>query len=254
MLFHGVPFSYIAADEGMLPAESIRFFQVDQNWIYALIEGAVSIARSSTSDEAHDAVMAPRLHAAAGRHTAQIRKARAANFAADHITGFLLRSAVVAGWPGLEVVPYDDAGNVLQILRMDLLGPGLLFCLVAGVLDHVDLNEPPEGLHFGVDILGGKMMRYVTVPSNAPAGTQAGDPLRTSPSVPVTDRGNGCIKIGDLAAALQAGLEQNNANNDPATGNSRQFTTAEFSLEMVEGAQSVRFVNGFRQLQPAVAD
>jgi hypothetical protein len=49
-LFKGVPLFYLAADERMLPAESIRFFHVDQSWLTALIDGALSIGRVTASD------------------------------------------------------------------------------------------------------------------------------------------------------------------------------------------------------------
>ena len=67
-------------------------------------------------------------------------------------SGFLLRSRVVSGWPTLEVTGYDEAGNPLTVLRMDHLAPGVLLFLVEGLVHHVDIHEPAEGLHFGLDV------------------------------------------------------------------------------------------------------
>jgi hypothetical protein len=89
----GVPFSYLLPDATLLPPESIRFFAVDLNWIRALVQGAGSIGRASSFDAAHEAALAPALHAAARLP--------------ERATGFLLRSAVVDAWPGLEVTAYD---------------------------------------------------------------------------------------------------------------------------------------------------
>ena len=39
-LLHGVPFSYLVPDAGLLPLESIRFFHLDRAWTDALVQGA----------------------------------------------------------------------------------------------------------------------------------------------------------------------------------------------------------------------
>jgi hypothetical protein len=244
-LLYGVPFQYLVADEGILPVESIRFFRIDPNWIYALIEGAASIARASSSDAAHDAVAVPVLHAAAAnaaRHLRAPRTGEMGDTASALHSGFLLRSAVVSGWPGLEVRAYDAKDNTLKALRMERLAPSILLFIAEGLIDHIDIHEPPEGMHFGVDIMGGKLMRYVTVPENAPHGTIPGAPITDAPPVPVPMRANRVLAVSALADALRQGLQQQNANND-SSGGARPFTSAEFALEMVEGTQSVRFVN-----------
>ena len=94
-----VPLSYLVPDPGMLPPESIRFFRVDPNWITALLEGACSVGRASSAELTHDEALTDAVHAALAVE--------------PMMTGFLLRSAVVEGWPGLEVVGYDVVGNPL---------------------------------------------------------------------------------------------------------------------------------------------
>jgi len=49
-LLYGVPYNYLIADAEMLPAESIRFFYLDPNWVDALVDGASSIGRVPSSD------------------------------------------------------------------------------------------------------------------------------------------------------------------------------------------------------------
>ncbi len=74
--------------------------------------------------------------------------------AAD-MTGFLLRSQAVTFYPGLEVKAYrgeEDDKQPLRLLRMDRPGPDVLLCLFDGVPDIVDIEEPREGIQFGVDI------------------------------------------------------------------------------------------------------
>ncbi|WP_344809261.1 hypothetical protein [Microlunatus ginsengisoli] len=74
--------------------------------------------------------------------------------------GFLLRSAVVQACPGLGVnvyppghTPDDPDPAPLEVKRLDRLGPGsdTLFCLFVGDGYRVDVHEPPEVLHYGLD-------------------------------------------------------------------------------------------------------
>jgi hypothetical protein len=241
-LLHGVPFQYLVADGQMLPPESMRFFQLDFNWIDSLVEGAYSIGQASSADLAHDALLAPRVKRAAWQQARAVRTAApASSEPPDQATGFLLRSGVVSGWPGLEVTAYNAAGIELpNVLRMERLAPTVLLFLVEGVIDHVDLQEPAEGLHFGVDLSGAKAPRYVTVPGIAPAGTKPGDVI-SGVSVPVNYRGNRVLKVDALATAIKGALVSAKANLDPNTGEERSFTAAEFALELVEGVQAVRF-------------
>ncbi|MDX2477582.1 MAG: hypothetical protein QNL05_09485, partial [Gammaproteobacteria bacterium] len=94
-LLYGVPFNYLVADERMLPQESIRFFWVDPEWVRSLHDGAFSIGRVLPSDHKRDEDHAPE----------KISKPHGI------VTGFLLRSEVVSGWPHLLVDGYDEPVN-----------------------------------------------------------------------------------------------------------------------------------------------
>ncbi len=73
-------------------------------------------------------------------------------------TGFLLRSPLIEGFRGWEIVAsgkdaYEDDDSTirkLQIIRMDRLAPDLLFCLCEGFITEVLLTQPSETLHFGL--------------------------------------------------------------------------------------------------------
>jgi hypothetical protein len=112
ILLEGVPFSYLVPDERMLPAESIRFFQIDPIWIECLVDGAFSIGRVLESDHELD-----RSHKE--NHLDDVLPERS--------SGFLLRSDVVAGWPDLQVDGYDEPiqndHSVLQKVRLFELNP-----------------------------------------------------------------------------------------------------------------------------------
>jgi hypothetical protein len=160
-LLVGVPFTNLAADERLLPRESIRFFYVDENWLDALQDGALSIGTQSSRDTRLQANM----HAAIGRTTEiavqQVRRRRRKKPLAEVVapggtaTGFILRSALVAGWPGLEVRAFADTGGQqpIELLRLERLAPDVMLCIVSGqsgIPARIDLNEPSEGLQFGV--------------------------------------------------------------------------------------------------------
>ena len=72
------------------------------------------------------------------------------------MAGLLLRSAVVSGWPGLEVRAYDSCDDeqrkLIEPLRMDRLSENVLLCLFPRVPAWIEFDEPKEGLHFGLEV------------------------------------------------------------------------------------------------------
>ena len=87
--------------------------------------------------------------------------------AAGAISGFLLRSRVVSGWPALHVraynadvlpddahIPEDDPRR-MRLLRLERLAPAVLLCLLDGIPQVVRIEEPRQGIQFGVDLAPG---------------------------------------------------------------------------------------------------
>lgn len=143
-LLRGVPFNYLVPDERMLPPESIRFVRLDQVWADCLVDGAFSLGR-----------LTGRLKPADREQKGVLADAVPAH---GIISGFLLRSTVVPGWPGLVVdghagSPPDDAAGKLTALRADRLSPDVLLC--AGDVGRVEIHQKPETLHFGTAGLTG---------------------------------------------------------------------------------------------------
>jgi len=69
-------------------------------------------------------------------------------------SGFLLRSRIVSGWPGVEVKAKTRATQdqtLPTILRFDQIADGVLFCLARGTVEEVTFREPREGVNFGVN-------------------------------------------------------------------------------------------------------
>jgi hypothetical protein len=165
-LLEGVPFSYLVPDADLLPVESIRFFYVDRAWTDALVQGALSVGTITTSDRAELEGLHKPIRDDVDLAERSIRQPQDEELLADEagtITGFLLRSRVVSGWPGLHVRAYrrdvlpDDALSTeaeshkdrLKLLRVERLAPAVLLVLIDGVPEVVHIEEPRQGLQFG---------------------------------------------------------------------------------------------------------
>jgi hypothetical protein len=208
-LLKGVPFNYLVPDERMLPEESVRFFQVDSLWVECLLDGDYCVGRVATSDFEQG-------------QSVDVASAAATR---DQVTGFLLRSDVVSGWPGLLVDASDSADTVLECLRLDRLSDNVLLCLFAGEVTTVSLHLKPEDLHFGID----------TPDKEHPAfhkklrdnwGQKTSTVIET---LPWRQQAARILDISSLAGKIK-----------DATGQST-FTSAQFALEMVEGVDMVIF-------------
>ena len=166
-LLNGVPFSYLVPDAPLLPIESIRFFYIDRAWTDALVQGVLSVGTITTADRAQLEAVYPQIRDDVDEAERTIRTPQGEERLqgpGGTITGFLLRSRAVSGWPNLHVRAYsrdvvaDDAlttvaesnPNRLKLLRMERLAPAVLLVLFDGVPAVVHIEEPRQGIQFGV--------------------------------------------------------------------------------------------------------
>ena len=157
-----VPKDYLICDEALLPPESLRFFYVDENWVTALIAGALSAGRNCRMDfhqeRAWQKGIRESLCPARGKKKEQEKR-----------TGFLLRSSLLKCWPQTEFHCYPDetgTGRELQILRSAQLGEDTRLFLTDGVIRRVEFVEPTDGLSFGftVDEKGNLKLPFYPLP------------------------------------------------------------------------------------------
>lgn len=157
-----VPRDYLICDEALLPPESLRFFYVDENWVTALIAGALSAGRSCRMDfhqeRAWQKEIWESLCPASGKEKEQEQR-----------TGFLLRSSLLPCWPQTEVHCYPEetgTGRELQILRTARLREDTCLFLTDGVIRRVEFIEPTDGLSFGftVDEKGDLTLPFYPLP------------------------------------------------------------------------------------------
>ncbi len=253
LLLVPVPFTRLVPDARMLPPESLRFFLTDPNWRDALIGGALGIGAQSSRDTLQDEIVAAAVRAevagAAARHRDTLRGAGAGAPDDDPgdpdrplgaVSGLLLRSALVSGWPHLAVRAVDAAGAPLPVLRMEHLSPSVLLCLFNGVPATVELAEPQEGFRFGVEDDGLIPLRSLLPDAGPrlPLGEQLGtdvtfDVLRhlrpsADPNVRVLD-------VGSLVAALTEALDRAHGTPVGPVG------PADLALQLVKVPEAIRF-------------
>lgn len=166
-LLEGVPFNTIVADSALLPKESIRFFYLDRAWTDALVQGALSVGTVNSADRAQLETLYPAIR---NEIDAEERRVRLPNGEASQlgpaaqVTGFLLRSRAVSGWPGLQVRAYrrevgrdediipESNPDRIKVLRLERLAPAVLLALFDGVPELVHIEEPRQGVQFGVSL------------------------------------------------------------------------------------------------------
>lgn len=210
MLLYPVPFDNIVSNAAMLPDESIRFFYVDQNWLQAAVDGALSIGLDSSRQTFFSQVTSGLIFSSAMQALAVTRdKLLKIPVTPDPappttMSGFLLRSAIVKGWPNLVVKASATSDAPLNILRMDHLSDNVLLCILDGVPQTIDFSEPHESLGFGVSGNGeiairdvadaanlGKELKYLQIrdlvnspPNQMCMRSNANDVLNINPSDP----------------------------------------------------------------------
>ncbi|WP_028060604.1 hypothetical protein [Candidatus Solirubrobacter pratensis] len=237
-LLDGVPFNYLVPDEGMLPPESLRMFHLDRAWIDALIDGASSIGRATAGEPLPEALLGL---VDAERREVRPNPAPAVALhenATGEVTGFLLRSAAVAGWPNAAASAYADSERLqpLKVLRSVRLGTDVMLCLFDGVADVVAVHEPAGQLHCGVEGVSGSFTTTLREVVGTAPGHQY-DPPQGEAAV-LTRADARTLQVAATATSIEDTL--NTRFGQKLT----LFTSAEFALEMVKGVVEVEFRQG----------
>ena len=147
----------------------------------------------------------------------------------ERLSGFLLRSDVVSGWPGLLADAFDADEGRLEPRRTERLSDNVLICIYDGILRKVEIHQKAEMRHFGFDSPDEHAGRLHKLLRNE-AGVKAG---ATLPEIPWRDEGRRVVDVGALASSIQ-GLTAR-----------ASFTSAQFALQMIEGVEKVALqING----------
>lgn len=225
----GVPFAYLVPHQEMLPQESIRFFYINRNWLDAAVDGALSLGSVTTRDRAHLESVYPALRAEADKAERNLWASQTGaplhDGAAEVVTGFLLRSSVVSGWPALQIRGYrtvDEQRQLVQLLRVERLAPAVLLVLMDGIPDSLEIEEPRGSAQLGVDTAtGAPNARSITLRDPATGQNIEGATLR----VPFRENAPGVV---DVTALRQRILAQNRPEIGP------EISPAEFAQQLVQ--------------------
>lgn len=248
-LLYGVPFTYLVPDYRMLPPESIRWGFLDPNWTARAADGAMNVGRTTTAAVAVDVALSQSVRRALPAAIPLVRASLRGDAAPTElssggtVTVMLIRSAVVAGYPGLEIRGLDSQGDDVQLLRFDQLSKDVMIALFAELPATVELLEPPEGLHFGVrwNSTHTSMTTLLRSLQTATLGQQVLDGSGTPVAVDLPARSNSGANVLDIVGSMNsivAGLQTYNHY----TGST--LAPADMAIEMVRAAGLQRFVPG----------
>jgi len=218
-LLSGVAFQHLVPDARLLPPESARFFYIDRAWTDALIQGALAVGVITDADRSVLEQVYPfvRDDLDEAERTVRVTGSDAPEAgSADVLTGLLLRSQAVAGWPGLGVRAYrsaqvpdnaQDDPSRLHIMRLERLAPSVLLVIFDGIPAVVHIDEPRHAIQFGVQenqaAQPGTWAYQLTVRPNAAAGdleTTTGSPV----DVPFRSDSPAVIDVSSLQQAIGA--------------------------------------------------
>jgi hypothetical protein len=242
-----IPFNYLVPDERMLPEGSLRYFCVDQMWLHYLFKGAFGLGTITAGDQQQEEVLFQ-----------QVPKP------ADELSGFLLRSPVVSGWPHMQVAGFSwSPGNVNQGLPFSLdapagtdltyhqmlLSPQILLGVFEGAAKMVEFFEQPETIHFGIryepidtsqGIQSACFYKVLRDQNGDPYQVQFQEPCSTDIDkdytakwvrVPFQSADKRTIDLAELASRFEKALSA-----------PQSLTPSQFAIEMIEGVPKVRFL------------
>ncbi len=274
-LLKGLPFNYLVPEEAMLPTGSIRFFTVDKLWLASLLDGAFSMGRVISHDHQKDenlihAVIKQAFDAENSRDLDQEtgRSLMDVLGSVPQISGFLLRSEVVSGWPDLVVEGYNqrvapdqepDESTAVKLVRMQRLSASVLLCLFSGtvedpmkkmgVIQTVDIHVRPEAMHFGFSVKGDtrENATYEKKLRKSTGEEHETDPDKYTVSVPFRQPLAGKPEVKNVLNVK--GLEEEitkkyNAHPNEIGWRKDNPTSEVFALQMIEGVEKVRFIVG----------
>jgi hypothetical protein len=261
-LLVGVPFDYLVPDARLLPPESIRFFYLDRSWTDRLVDGAIAVGKIGSREQAHHQAQAPQVSQQLDLTERQVRdlqrghvsfevaKGHPISGAARVVTGFLLRSKAVSGWPHMDVRAYDEnlsknfdpdsedsRSHQLRTLRLERLAPAVMLALFEGIPRMVMCEEPHHGVQFGVSDGGNKL----TLLRRNQSGEAFDLPKSKEVVVPLRAGGKRVVHVAALRQALTEAATQ---PIPPAAGTGTmpaQNGAGAFAIEMLDLPWRQRF-------------
>ncbi len=241
-LFYHVPYVYLVPGKESIGDDQICFFQVDHNWVLALMDGICSVGRNASIDYSHDTEVIVREYKKALGENHTVRQklqgkeeketGTGGNIDGKEdlgiVSGFLLHSVLVDDFRGLEFSAYGQikGGEPLTALRIETLGKQFLMGLFRGEIQRLEITQPPEGLHFGFiseDRVLKKTMRNLS------------DGKLNQNTVVIPQKPTAAGRIIDI---------KKTAENMKKSLGQTEITSAQIALQMIQNAQTGVFTIG----------
>ena len=150
------------------------------------------------------------------------------------ITGFLLRSQVVSGWPDLQIEGFNEEKNKLKLLRGDRLSTDVMICLFEGVTQQVDISLKPEGLHFGFDVDKSNKNQLHLELRDQEEKLLIGDEN-------IIQMNEKFYKGKDIEKRVINVQELSSTINNKVPAKDDNFTSEDVALQLIQGAKKVSF-------------
>ncbi|MCB0650679.1 MAG: hypothetical protein KDC85_05335 [Saprospiraceae bacterium] len=237
LLLFDVPFNYLVPNEKMLKEETLANFHMDYGWIECLLDGALSIAWTSDSENLMNQVMEKgpwsRIKNQADQMAAELKEIKDKDKVISpslngFISGFMLRSKLISGWIGVKVfakgvdASLEDDLDWLVPLRLERIKDDILFCLFDRKVRQIVIIQPPESMHFGLE--ESSKEKFLKHPRVAEKGDLLGT-IDTQKKVEKIPFRNKTLKVLDIKKMAK--------NMQQVTGQ-KTFTSAQFAFHMVE--------------------
>ncbi len=234
LLLHDVPFNYLVPNEKMLKEETLAKFHMDYSWIECMLDGALSIARTSDSENLMNQVIEggalSRIKDLENQMAAELDEIKdkgkiTSPSLKGFISGFMLRSKLISGWIGVKVfakgvdTSSDEPLDWLVPLRLERIKDDILFCLFDRKVRQIVIIQPPESMHFGLED-GDKLTKTLRV---SEAGSKLGDidTAKKVKDIPFREAQKRVLNIEQLA------------KNMKAISGQKTFTSAQFAFHMI---------------------
>lgn len=140
---HNVPFQYLVPTESMLPAESMRFFQIDPYWQQALLLGALSIG-AVPLQQAPIEYLIEQVLALAANQTLETASS------VTTLSGVLIRSEAIEFWPNM-VITAQGGDSTPTLLTRTQLGNDIEMLLFAGEVSALSCHPHLRGIYAGAN-------------------------------------------------------------------------------------------------------
>ncbi|MEW2633888.1 hypothetical protein AB0903_20090 [Streptomyces sp. NPDC048389] len=203
-------FEHLVPDSRMLPEESIRFAYVDEGWVRAAVDGALSVGVGHALDADLNAL--------------------ATDGGPVPACGVLVRSELIPNWPNTLFNGYVGE-TAVEPLRGAVYGIGTLLLLFPQLIDRLELAEPPRGICFGIGDEGTIELREI---SGDRIGYRKGDfPRPAGFSRFLRPGGSDVLNVHGTGDALVPALSQ-------AHGVA-EISSAQFALQMINAPQVQTF-------------